>query len=157
MHNGTVIIENKRKYYLKTDGRIPVCHERQTERPISACSLKGGAKAWEVRGSCVPSTCQRAIEIYKRTSQGCKCITKRCSLDTLLHEFSRKTSTTIIQPNIFETLNSLSYSASRAHSLSPIHSYEIISQVSALILQLGHFFQFMCFSLEPHKPHPHFS
>eukprot|EP00108_Taenia_solium_P009922 TsM_000922600 transcript=TsM_000922600 gene=TsM_000922600 len=75
--NGTILMERRSKYILTTDGATPVCTERQIERPISPCSLTGGSKTWKVRDPCDPSTCQRTVHIYKRTSQGCKCLTKK--------------------------------------------------------------------------------
>lgn len=75
--NGTTLMERRSKYILTTDGITPVCTERQIERPILACSLKGGSKTWKVRDPCDPSTCQRMVHTYKRTSQGCKCLTKK--------------------------------------------------------------------------------
>ncbi|KAH9281574.1 hypothetical protein ECG_05506 [Echinococcus granulosus] len=75
--NGTTLVERRSKFILTTDGPTPVCTEQQTERPISACSLKGGSKTWKVRGPCNPSTCRRTVHVYKRASQGCKCPTKK--------------------------------------------------------------------------------
>ncbi|VDM16626.1 unnamed protein product [Hydatigera taeniaeformis] len=68
--NGTSLVEKRTRYVLTTDGLTSVCTEQQTERPISACSLKGGSKTWTVREHCDPSTCQRMVHTYKRTSQG---------------------------------------------------------------------------------------
>ncbi|VDK21749.1 unnamed protein product [Taenia asiatica] len=75
--NGTILMERRSKYILTTDATTPVCTERQIERPISPCPLTGGSKTWKVQDPCDPSTCQRTVHIYKRTSQGCKCLTKK--------------------------------------------------------------------------------
>ncbi|VDN96742.1 unnamed protein product [Rodentolepis nana] len=79
LNKGTNLVEIRRKYVLKAKAGVPVCIEKQNERPISPCFSKGGSKYWEKMGSCDSSTCQRVVHVYKRAPRGCQCPTKKLS------------------------------------------------------------------------------